>query len=250
MYELEEYVDLKKGNIPLILSVPHGGSMECEVIPKRVNGVLGTDLNTKSLALKLISEIKLISQKQSMQPKEPSYIILKVKRSKIDLNREVNQAFINNSQLANRIYHFYHNQLKELIFSNIKQFNRSLLIDIHGFEKNRRPPGYRNVEIVLGTDNLRALFKEMIPKIDWSNNIRGELIEKFSELGIEIAPGHPRRKEYVLTGGFITKQYGASQIPGSQALQIEFSDTIRYKDFTLRKKVIKTIAEIICKNIF
>ena len=81
-------------------------------------------------------------------------------------------------------------------------------------------------------------------------NIRGKLIRQFNASGISIAPARPRRKEYVLTGGFITQKYGASQIPNSQAIQIEFSDTIRYKDSELKKKVIKVIAEILFENFF
>jgi hypothetical protein len=250
MNDLEKYVDIKKGSIPLILSVPHGGSMECENIPIRESGLFGTDRNTIELAFQLISEIKKISQIKLSHAKEPAYIILKARRSKIDLNRDEHIAFSKNSQLAKAIYRFYHSKLNELIISNIEQFNRSLLIDIHGFEKDKRPEGYRDVEIVIGSDNLKSLFHEAVPKKEWSKNIRGELIKRFIDLGIEIAAGHPKRKEYVLTGGLIAQKYGASQIPKSQALQLEFSDTIRYQDMELRNLVISTIAEILCENIF
>ena len=128
--------------------------------------------------------------------------------------------------------------------SNVKLYDHSLLIDIHGFEKKRRPSGFRDVDIILGTNNLEAFFSEPIPKREWGNNIRGKIIQKFTELNIPIAPGHPTRKEYVLKGGLITKKYGASQIHRSQALQIEFSDSIRLYDKELRKVVITTLAEV------
>ncbi len=60
-----------------------------------------------------------------------------------------------------------------------------------------------------------------------------------------IAPGHPRRREYVLTGGYITQAYGSSKISESKTMQIEFSDRIRILDKKLRKIVIQTLAEII-----
>ncbi len=250
MNVLSKFVDFKKGDIPLILSIPHGGSMEDINIPKRESGILGIDVNTIELAFQMISEIKKITKENLSIVKEPSYILLKVHRSIIDLNREEEEAFNEKSQLARDIYYFYLNSLKELIYSNVEQFNHSFLIDIHGFEKEKRPSGYRDVEIVIGTNNLKSLFQMEIPKKDWSKNIRGRIIKRIIDLGIEIAPGHPRRKEYVLTGGLITQKYGASQIPKSQAIQLEFSDTIRYKDVDLREKVLKTLADIICENIF
>lgn len=60
-----------------------------------------------------------------------------------------------------------------------------------------------------------------------------------------IAPGHPRRREYVLTGGYITQTYGSSKISKSKTMQIELSDRIRILDKKLRKIVIQTLAEII-----
>ncbi|MFX0026423.1 MAG: hypothetical protein ACFE8M_08395, partial [Candidatus Hermodarchaeota archaeon] len=74
---------------------------------------------------------------------------------------------------------------------------------------------------------------------------RGRIIRKFIELNIPIAPGHQRRREYTLTGGFIIKNYGASKIANSQAIQIEISDRVRIFDKTLRDKVVSTLAELL-----
>jgi len=77
------------------------------------------------------------------------------------------------------------------------------LIDIHGFDKANRPKGFRDVELVLGTNNLESMFKDKIPKHDRGKNFRGKIIKKFNELNIPIAPSLPSRREYVLTGGYI-----------------------------------------------
>ena len=143
------------------------------------------------------------------------------------------------------IYQCYHEKLRNIIKENIKIFNRSIIIDIHGFEKHKRPPGYRDVELILGTNNLNSLFNHAVPRRDWDKNIRGNIIKKFLDISIPIAPGHPRRKEYVLTGGFITQKYGAAQIPKSQAIQIEFSDRIRFHDEDLKKLVLTSLAEVL-----
>lgn len=68
-------------------------------------------------------------------------------------------------------------------------------------------------------------------------------------LDIPIAPGRLRRKEYVLTGGYIIKQYGSSKIPGSQSIQIEFSDRIRLYDGDLKRKVLEALSEVLLDEI-
>ncbi len=249
MLNLKEYVEFQKGSIPLIISVPHGGALDCKNIPKRLNGILGIDGETIEIARELIERIKTNFKKQNLVIGSPSYIFSKVGRNKIDLNRNEKEAFNSNSVIAKEIYNAYHNKVREFVLSNLKLYNSSLLIDIHGFEKNKRPPGFRDVDIILGTNNLASFFSEPIIKKDWGDNIRGKIIQKFLDLKIPIAPGHPKRKEYVLTGGYITKKYGASQIPQSQAIQIEFSDKIRIQDQVLRELVLNSLAEILVKNI-
>jgi len=246
---MQDYLEFQKGTVPLIISVPHGGTLECENIPKRSHGILGIDGETVEIAKELMGLIKTNFREQNFKLKFPSYIISKVRRSKIDLNRNEAEAFNPSSFIAREIYISYHNKLREFVIDNLKLFNRSLLIDIHGFEKDKRPQGFRDVDIILGTNNLESFFSEPLLRRDWGNNIRGKIIQKFIDLGISIAPGHPKRREYVLTGGYITKNYGASQIPKSQAMQIEFSDRIRIKDHKMREIVLNALANTLVRNL-
>lgn len=244
MPELRDFIDFKDGNLPLIVSVPHGGQSECNAIPQRLKGILGIDKGTVELAINLIEQIRINFNEEKLGFKNPSYISSKVRRSKIDLNRKEQEAFNQNSLIAREIYKFYHNKIKEWVYNNLTKFGNSLLIDIHGFEKDNRPPGFRDVDVILGTNNLGTFCPEPVPKRNWGKNIRGTIIQKLLQLDIAIAPGHPRRKEYVLTGGYITTKYGASRIPNSRAIQIEFSDRIRITDKNLRENVIKALANV------
>ncbi|MFX1344373.1 MAG: hypothetical protein ACFFAI_04655 [Promethearchaeota archaeon] len=249
MLDLSEYIEFQKGNIPLILSVPHGGTLECENIPKRSSGILGIDGKTIEIAKSLITILQTIFKQKSFNVRTPSYVISMVRRNKIDLNREKAEAYVQESYLAKEIYEFYHKKIEEIVLHNLKLYNHSLLIDLHGFEKASRPSGFRDVDIVLGTNNLDSFFPEKVPKKDWGKNIRGKIVQKFLELNIPIAPSHPRRSEYVLTGGYITKKFGASQIPKSQAIQIELSDRIRIKDTELRETVLDALAQILFEDL-
>jgi N-formylglutamate amidohydrolase len=246
---MQDYLEFQKGTIPLIISVPHGGTLECENIPKRSHGILGIDGKTVEIAKKLMGLIRADFRQQNLKSKFPSYIISKVRRSKIDLNRIETEAFNPSSVIAREIYISYHSKLREFVIDNLKLHNRSLLLDIHGFEKDKRPQGFRDVDIILGTNNLESFFSEPIPRKDLGKNIRGEIIQNFTDLGIPIAPGHPKRKEYVLTGGYITKNYGASQIPKSQAMQIEFSDKVRIYDQKFQELVLISLARTLVKRL-
>ena len=241
---IQDYIEFRRGTIPLIFSVPHGGTTNIENIPDRINGIHGVDRETIKLTFDLIDNIREFSNFKSEDNWMPSYIISKIKRLKIDFNRKETEAFSLKSNMAREIYQYYHNKILELISYNLKKFDRSLLIDIHGFEKSKRPKGYRDVELVLGTNNLESMFAEKLSKKDWGKNFRGKIIRKFNELTIPIAPGHHLRKEYVLTGGYIIQKYGASRIKNSQAIQLEFSDTIRLKNGDLREITLKSLAQL------
>ena len=243
MVDIKDYIEYNRGSIPLIISVPHGGTTKYDHIPRRTNGILGIDKDTIKLAHELIEEIITV-----FKFKTPSYIISKIHRAKIDFNRKSYEAFDQESELAKKIYRFYHNKIEELILYNIETFNRSVLIDIHGFEKDKRPKGFRDVELILGTNNLESLYPNSIPKRDWGKNLRGKIVKKFNKLNIAIAPGHHLRREFVLTGGYITTKYGASKIKNSQTIQIEFSDKIRLYDKELRDIVLSTLAKLFYKE--
>jgi N-formylglutamate amidohydrolase len=243
------YIEFQKGNIPLVISVPHGGKIDVDTIPRRTKGVLGIDGETIKIAWKLIDLIESFYREEQMEGKSPSYIISKVSRSRIDLNRKESESFIPHSNIAQQIYRFYHDKIRESILYNLNIYEKSVLIDLHGFEKANRPPGFRDVDIILGTNNLESFYSSRIPKKEWGNNVRGKIVQKFTKLNIPIAPSHPQRREYVLTGGYITKKYGASQITNSQAIQIELSDKIRIQDLKLREEVLYALAKILFEEL-
>ena len=174
MENSKDFIEFERGTLPLIFSVPHGGVLESKNIAKRSFGVMGIDKATIKLAQEFISCIRMRSEELTSVRHTPTYIMSKIRRSQIDLNRSRSEAYNSNTALAAEIYNLYHTKIEEFVNMNLKKFNYSVLIDIHGFEKNKRPHGFRDVEVVLGTDNLNSLFPESIPKKDWDKNIRGK----------------------------------------------------------------------------
>ena len=241
-----EFIEFSKGTIPIILSVPHGGSIEVESIPNREHGIKGIDKNTIEIAQELIDVIRKSSNSDLQVP---SYVFCKLARIKLDINRPKSKAFNKNSELANSIYMDYHQKIKDSILFNLKSFNKSILIDLHGFEANKRPQGFRDVDIIIGTNNLESIIPNKVPKREWGKNIRGRIVKSFIQNGINIAPGHHLRREYVLKGGFITQTYGFNQIENSQSLQIELSDRVRIYDMNLRAKVVQILGKVLYRDI-
>ncbi|MHA1988768.1 MAG: hypothetical protein ACW98D_19265, partial [Promethearchaeota archaeon] len=75
MINLKEYVEFQKGTLPLIISVPHGGTLECENIPRRSQGILGIDGKTIEIAKMLMKKITMKFKEQNLENKIPSYVI-------------------------------------------------------------------------------------------------------------------------------------------------------------------------------
>jgi N-formylglutamate amidohydrolase len=248
MNDFEYYISYSRGNFPVIISIPHGGEYLLNSIPTRNNGILGIDKNTIEIGLMLAQRFKELSQMGTKVICEPSIIISKIHRSKIDFNREKDQAYEASSALASKFYLFYHNKLLQFIHSNLNLYGTSFLIDIHGFEKSKRPAGYREVDLVIGTNNLKSLFPVEPPKRLWGKNIRGKLINNLLAQSILIAPSHRLRREYILTGGYITQKFGASEITGSHSMQLELSDDVRLKNENLRIKIVDTIASTLLEK--
>ena len=71
------------------------------------------DKKTIELTLDLIKNIKNKFLENTHIPKSPSYIISKIHRSKIDLNRKEFEAYNRNSKLAKQIYRLYHKKIEE-----------------------------------------------------------------------------------------------------------------------------------------
>lgn len=102
-----EYVEYIAGNMPLIFSAPHGGSLQPANIPTRTAGACGgdattvADANTEDLARRIKTEFF------TRTGKYPHIIINRLHRSRLDANREIGEAACGNgaAQEAWRDYH-------------------------------------------------------------------------------------------------------------------------------------------------
>jgi hypothetical protein len=155
-------IDFYPGTMNIILTVPHDGNLKSN-LPKRPKGACrklnstskkcyyqnpclssklkidtkicgishGRDINTRLLALALRYELYQLFQLK------PFVIINRLERSKIDMNRFIDQGTfgVTNSMHAWIRYHFYLKHAQELIINNEYNYQgKGLLFDLHSHE--------------------------------------------------------------------------------------------------------------------
>ncbi|MFX1340889.1 MAG: N-formylglutamate amidohydrolase [Promethearchaeota archaeon] len=130
---LKKYIESRIGYVPIILSCPHGGFLKPTHIPNKLVGTQLADKNKYLITKKILKEL----QKNEIRP---YYILSKIHRSKVDFNRPARayDAFNHRSVEAKEIHQSYHFTLENFYKDCISNYNRCLIIDLHGFTKPHR----------------------------------------------------------------------------------------------------------------
>lgn len=144
-FSAHQYIEYIKGNVNLILTVPHGGRLRPKSIPNRETGIVvhkrgvspgkdaGTirvksDKSTQELANYLKANIEIMTRNS-----RPHVIINHLHRSKMDPNREVGLGAFGDP-LAIQAWQSYHSfiDIAKTYIEQQYQAARGLLLDIHG----------------------------------------------------------------------------------------------------------------------
>jgi hypothetical protein len=238
-YSEKEYIEYFAGNMPLILTVPHGGLLVPSTIPNRnCSGcVTVMDTNTQELGRLIADEIKNITGGNCF----PHLIINRLRRTKLDANRDLFEAALDNPDAVNAWYAF-HKFIDSAKIMVSNQFQRGLLIDLHGH-------GHANQRLELGyllsASNLRsgnnflnspvAIENSSIRHLALSNKNEyrhAELLNGQESLGgffeterYTAVPGPvdiaPRSGEDYFSGGYNTERHGSVDSGKIDAIQIE-----------------------------
>jgi N-formylglutamate amidohydrolase len=220
----------QRGDLPILLSAPHGGDKRIPGIPNRTGRVRGRavpqfyavqDDGTLELTLKLSDDIF------NKLGKRPYLVAADFKRKQIDANRPADRAY--EVAEAKPYYDFYHNKLKEYIREIKNRFgDNAILLDIHG-------QGISSDEIYRGTTVSRPgdtfkrfINREGLDSLTGRNSILGYLD---NELGHKIRPrnstGIRVAENPNFSGGYIVRAYGSNNANGIDALQLENGWTLR-----------------------
>ena len=137
----EKYIEYYAGNLPIILSAPHGGQLTPDEISDRTFGTFVTDLNTYELT-KTIMDSMIVRFGGY-----PHVILCKLKRTKLDANRDSIEAAQEN-KYALRAWQEYHHYIEVAKKKITNDQGSGLFLDIHGHGIN--PDGFYDLRTWLG----------------------------------------------------------------------------------------------------
>ena len=232
------YTSYYPGNIPLILSIPHGGDITPSEISNRTYGVTVTDSNTVELGIAIRNYF------YANYNIRPYVIINNLKRTKLDANRDRVEAAQGNiyAERAFDEFHFYIENAREDIIS---KFGTGVLFDIHGHGIN--PDGFNDLRTWIGylltsdeLDNSNDYIDQNISindvsiysLLNSSGQSLSDLLSGPSSLGALFEENNygalpspesrsPEGMRY-FSGGYNTFRYGTNRNFNFSSIQLEF----------------------------
>ncbi len=264
------HVEYRTGNVPLILSVPHGGTLSDGSLVKRTSGNcpdpdFATVRDDKTIELANMIDSVFIAK----TGKYPYMVIGKISRQYIDFNRKKSYAVPRNAPNNEYIWDVYHNWIKKAEEWVEKDFESGLLLDIHGqgHAVKQVEIGYclSASELDLSDSELagdeRYLFDASINRLVRNNKSGSSFVELLRgpyslgslmyKNGLNCVPHSlnpsPGDLPY-FNGGYITYMYGSSEEIGQiDAIQLEF-DNVARQDAN-RKKTATALVEAVVEFI-
>jgi hypothetical protein len=129
-YGARQFTEYDVGNLPIILSAPHGGLVDPGDIPDRGAATGSSDINTIQLARAI--EAALFER----TGRHPHLIICQLHRDKIDCNRSLDVAQDGHPE-TEAAWFEYHAFIDGAKRAAVAQFGRALYIDLHGLAASR-----------------------------------------------------------------------------------------------------------------
>lgn len=250
-----EWAECMVGDMPLVLTAPHGGDIKPAGIPDRScpNAKTAKDLYTQELAREIAAEL------YETYGVRPYVVINLLHRSKLDPNREIEEASCGNETMK-EAWRGFQGYIDSALSTAVHHHGRALFVDLHGHVGDQIELGYS----LTGT-NLRTLangndITNLIAKSTMVNYMTkrspaifqgmimgdaafGTLLENE---GIPAMPSKQKKAPLsgvsFFSGGYISDRYGAVAYPGVYGFQMECHPSIRNAE---RSAFVKTFAKLI-----
>jgi hypothetical protein len=121
----KNYVEYIPGELPVVISAPHGGALQPGEAADRTYGTTGSDRNTIDLSLALRDALI------DATGYAPHVILSRLHRSKLDPNREIVEA-AQGDPFAENAWHEFQDWIKEARVFVADDYDRGLYFDMHG----------------------------------------------------------------------------------------------------------------------
>ncbi|RBP47523.1 hypothetical protein DES53_101320 [Roseimicrobium gellanilyticum] len=247
------YIEYWPGELPIVLSAPHGGRLIPKELPNRTTGRLQRDAFTAELAMEMRDAL------QRRYGVAPHLVICHLARVKLDANREIKEA-AQGSAVAEKAWHEYHGFLHEAEGAVMKRFPRGLYLDVHGHshEKQQVELGY-----LLGKDEIQWPPQKLnLPEVAARSSIRlldqnsdedfaallkgpaslGGLLEQRGVPCIPAPGAHVDPGDLYFNGGYNTETHGSLDGVGLDAIQLEVPRKFR-NEKTDREALARALAD-------
>lgn len=231
------YIEYHAGNLPIIISAPHGGYLEPASIPDRSCTGCTTvrDSRTEELAYEIDSAV------QAVFGGHPHIILNKLARTKLDANREIGEAALGNPE-AEAAWYEYHNFIQAAKDSCNIDFGSAIFIDLHGHghPKQRVELGYlfNNATLQLtdstldamnlqNSSSIRHLSGVLNPTVSFAEILRGNecMGELLANQGFPSVPSAsdpaPLPADPFWSGGYNTRRHGSRDSSQVNSIQFE-----------------------------
>lgn len=219
--ERGDLVLTRSGDLPILLSAPHGGRQVIPGSPERVsrgepNFYTTGDDNTLQLAELAADEL------EKETGKRPYLVAACFHRRFCDANRPAEHAY--QSEPAAQCYAAYHGALQQYSEEIARRFPHGIVVDVHGQSADKGC-------VFRGTQNgstVQALLERCgAEALQGADSIPGIL----SALGYPVKPlavDQVENEHY--DGGYIVRTYGSANGGPLDALQLEFGRNFRSKE--------------------
>jgi N-formylglutamate amidohydrolase len=215
------YVTVIKGDLPIILSAPHGGRLKVPGVAERKGEGIAQfttvrEENTAEIALALAAILEQVFGAR------PHVVVAHFERKYLDANRPAASAY--EGKEAAPLYDAYHAALDAACKQVQKDFGRGLLLDLHG-QAGDADAIYR------GTVNGKSVT--LLVQRFGQAAVTGEksVLGALAKLGYKVLPANDAadQKETKFNGGHIVRTYGSHGGSGIDAIQLELGSALRSK---------------------
>ena len=253
VFGTKNYIELAPGDLPLVISAPHGGGLKPADIKDRTFGKVVRDGNTGELSRALCEEI------HALYGGRPHLIVCHLHRVKLDCNRELKEAAQGDAQ-ATTAWNEYHDFVSRSCKAVTERYGAGLYLDIHG---QRHLRGWVELGYALPAETLDlpdaqldadaaiAARSSVADADKRSPEAFSALLRGANSLGTLLAnAGHPSvpataipspgRDDY-FSGGYDIQAHGSAAGGAISAIQIECPWSVRETP-AARKKFASAVA--------
>lgn len=254
------YVEYIPGNLPVILSAPHGGYEDPATIPDRdcEGCVKVRDSYTQELAREMA---QAFFERTGCYP---HVVINLLHRKKFDANRAIVEAADGNPTVE-QVWYTYHELLDSAKAQIVKDYGRGLFLDLHGHAHpiQRIELGYLlsrselqlantalNTTSYIEQSSIQTLVQDNLASLTHAQLLRGDysLGELLASKGLPTVPSaadpYPIGTDPYFSGGYNTVRHGSLSGGNIDGIQIECNQDIRF-DAVLRGRLADSLTQAI-----